>query len=583
MVYQPLTKEQFQKATQSGFTPEQIIEMEKKRKTESEGAAQSSQQTPAQVPPSNVQNISKVGGRGSGFGQRALATAADITGQKNLGQIIGGALAKPFVRNQLAQADNTNEQLRIKAHSEYEKAKREGNTERMQQAQKAFDLASDTKSSLPTADQLIPKKTALQVAGSIGESAMGLATLGGTAAARGGLKLASKGVPLVSKLKTGAKVIGQGAATGGTSAAAEGTDIGRGILTGSAISAGLPVVGKVAKLAGKVTGRIGKGVGSALSGASQSQMNAVLDSPQAAQKAKKLIDNLGADNVLEDKVKKIVGGVSKIRQDARSSFGNALESLSKEDITPKVFRQNIQPTLDKYGSEIVDGERFLRNVEFDEPKNIKKASELIDKVQNAKTDGVSLRKLADDIENARYKTATGDERLSFNAFAKELSDSVKNAINKSTDKLENANANFSSEMQLAEATEKILGKVNYKNKSELNTVARKLEGLFNKEGLDPKTVDDFLTRIGLDPVEFRAGEAVRQMSGITQGANTPGLNPVEMIRGLTTAIITPKDVTNVLIKAGYANEQAKKLGPILSRLTPAIRMELIRMIQPSGE
>ena len=39
--FQPLTKDQFQKAIASGFSPEKIIEMEKRRKTEFEKSQQS--------------------------------------------------------------------------------------------------------------------------------------------------------------------------------------------------------------------------------------------------------------------------------------------------------------------------------------------------------------------------------------------------------------------------------------------------------------------------------------------------------------------------------------------------------------
>lgn len=47
-------------------------------------------------------------------------------------------------------------------------------------------------------------------------------------------------------------------------------------------------------------------------------------------------------------------------------------------------------------------------MEFEDLR-ILKANELIDRLHSAELDGKSLRKLADDVENSLYKTATSDE------------------------------------------------------------------------------------------------------------------------------------------------------------------------------
>src|SRR3990167_3405453 len=368
------------------------------------------------------------------------------------------------------------------------------------------------------------------------------------------------------------------AATAGVVGAAQ-----TGELKGGAVAAGIeaaiPGAGEIASTVAKpVTafmGRLLKGIGSGLSGASTPQIEAILKNPKAAQQVVKQIKSSGGSNLLRKNSKEIVEGVSKIRQEARGAFGKGLEGLSEIDIQPSVFRENIGGVLNKYGSVKTGGQRVLQNVEFDDPKNIKRASDLINRLHNAKLDGKSLRKLADDIAESKFKIATSDERLAYNAFIKDLSEGLTQSVKKSTTKLDEINKAFSSDMQLAEEIQQIFGKVKFKNAKEILTVSQRLESLFNKKGLAPEAIDNFLKRIGIESTEFRAGEAARQMGELAPQANTVGTNPFEIVRAFTSAIVPPKMVRTLAIRAGIGLDVAQEIA---TKLSPTVRSTLVRLM-----
>ena len=321
-------------------------------------------------------------------------------------------------------------------------------------------------------------------------------------------------------------------------------------------------------------GRLFKGTASGLSGASSRQIDAILSNPQTARQTVQEIKSSGGANLLRKNAEAIVQGVSKIRQEARKAFREGLEQLSEIDINPAIFRNEIGSVLNKFGSVIKGGVRKLQSVEFDDPKNIKKASELIDKLSKVELNGMSLRKLADDISSAGYKIATSDERLAFNAFVKELSGGLKNAVSKSTNKLDEINKAFSQDMQLTEGVEKIFGKVKFKNAKEILGVSQKLESLFQQKGLAPDIVDRFLKRIGVGPSKFMAKEATRQMGELEQRANSVGTSVFELIRSFTAAIVPPKTVRDLAIVTGLGQEVFQKVAALPS----AVRGSLIRYI-----
>jgi hypothetical protein len=349
---------------------------------------------------------------------------------------------------------------------------------------------------------------------------------------------------------------------------------------GTVFGGALPIATDlIIKPVAKIVGSLFKGLGSGLSGVGTNTIDELIKNPKTANKLDKILAKKGNAVVVEKNARDIVEGVASIKSEARTAFGKGLEQLSKEDIKPDTFKSVVQGFLDKIGSTRWNGKgaiptRTLSNVEFSDPKNLKKASELIDKLSKTELDGKSLRKLVDDIENAVYGTATSDERLSFNVFVKDMASTVKSAITTSTSKLDKINAAYTTDLQLAEAVEKIFGKVKFKNLSEVNAVSQKLEGLFSQKGLSSDIVDKFLQRAGIGS-GLKTSEAVRQISNIGTKANTKGLSFGEILQQVTSSIITPNIIKKAAIATGWTEQT---IGPVLKKLTPTARVEFLNLI-----
>jgi hypothetical protein len=388
----------------------------------------------------------------------------------------------------------------------------------------------------------------------------------------------------VSKLTKGASMVGKivpRALTSGTVASIQSGKVGKEAGIAAGIETALPVVGKViVQPAKKIVGRLIKGLSSGLSGVGTDTIDKILQNPKAASETVKNLTKGGNSEILKKNAETIINGVSQIKREARQAFGTGLEALKATDIDDKVFRTSTQTVLDKFGSVLKNGKRELSNVEFSDPKNIKTANELLNKLSTTKLDGKSLRKLADDIESKAFKIATSDERLSFNVFIKDLANSLKNGISKSTSKLNEINKSFSTDMELAQSIENIFGKVKFKNASEINKVSQQLESLFSKKGLSSEYLDKFLTRIGIKPEQFTTSEAVRQISNKTTGANTKGLSIGEIVQQVTGSVITPKLVRDIAIKTGKSEIVIKKL---IENTAPSARAALIKSLIPSKE
>lgn len=345
---------------------------------------------------------------------------------------------------------------------------------------------------------------------------------------------------------------------------------------GTIVGGSLPVAGAIiSKVVAPVLSRLTKGLASGLSGVGTESIDSILQNPERAQQLTKELQQKGNQKILEEQSRKIVNGVSQIRREASTAFGNGLDELSKTDIKPKVFRAGIQPTLEQYGIGLEKGQRVFSNVEFSDPKNINKASELVDRLSNAELDGKSLRKLIDDIENSAYKTATSDERISFNRFVQDLGNSVRTAISESTPKLKEINAKYSQDIGLSDAIQSIFGTVKFKNIEELNAISQKIESLANQKGLSPQVVDDFFNRIGGSSKDFRTTEAVRQISNKVGTANPKGVSWSELLQNVTSAVVTPKMVRDIAIFTG-------KTEPVISKLLqgtkPAARKALLNAL-----
>lgn len=384
----------------------------------------------------------------------------------------------------------------------------------------------------------------------------------------GAVSKATKGANFVTR-------VGTRALTSGGVATMQSGEVGKDAAIAAGVEGIIPVAGKILKPAVKFVGNLLKGTGSALSGAPSEAIESIYKDGRVALNTAKEIRKTGSANVLRKNAESIVNGVSKIKQEARSAYGKGLEQLSKVDIEPTTFKTQVQKVLDDAGSVVDKGTRKLANVEFDDPKNIKRANEIINKLQNAELDGKSLRKLIDDIESTAYKTATSDERLAFNAFTKQMASGLKNAISSSTSKLDDINKQFSGDMQLAEATEDIFGTIKYKNLGEILKASQKLEGLFSQKGLAPEVVDDFLERIGVSSKAFKAGEAIRQVSNKSFSPNSVGTSPFEIIRAFTSSVVSPKMVGKIAAYTGLAENVIKEMSEKLSPTTRGILINLL--------
>ena len=388
----------------------------------------------------------------------------------------------------------------------------------------------------------------------------------------------------VTKLTKGANFLirmGSRIATAAGVGTAQEGEFGREAKLAGGIEGVLGVGGAVARPIFSIVKRLFKGLGSGLSGVPTDAIDTIVQNPQKALEVSKQLEKSGNFAVLEQNARTIVNGVSKIRQNAREAFGKGLKTLREADITPKEFRASTQKFLDSVGSTVKGKFRELTNVEFTTPRLIQKASNLIEQLNTTKLDGLSLRKLLNRIENAKFKTTGTDvERLSFNAFLKDFDKAIRGAIDDSTDKLKDLNKEFSTDMQLTEGIERIFGKIKFKSLKEIDAVAQKLEQLFSQKGLNPRDIDRFLQKLGISPQEFRTSEAVRQITGKVSGANTRGLTFAEIAQQITSSVLTPTAIKNVSIFTGLTAPATRAL---LESVAPSARAGLIEFIVNNQE
>lgn len=423
----------------------------------------------------------------------------------------------------------------------------------------------------PEEKQFVEFPTAKEVAGSaiqLGANFIPGVGVGGKLATKVGAGLATGyALDVGSKLQNKDKGVGEALVPG----------------IGTAVGGALPVAGAVGGYVARVMGRLFKGLGSGLGGVTTKSLDDMLKNPQTSKKVTEILKKTGNDSVLEKNTKQVVEGISNIKKEARKAYGEGVGVLKTEDIKPDVFRKGVQGLFDKYGfSTVKTGKQVSRdiaNVEFKDVKNLKKANTIANMLTNTELNGLSLNKTLQRIDKLKYPSPKTEEGLAFNAFINDVSGNVKQILNKSTDKLGEINKAFSKDMQIAEGAEKIFGKVKYKNATEIANAANKLEGLFNEKGLDPRDIDRFLTRIGVSPQDFRAGEAVRQISNKEpMASNAPGFNIGEIFRSATSSIITPETVRDITIKTGLAQEKIIPLLESFKGFSPALQKTLIQAL-----
>lgn len=376
----------------------------------------------------------------------------------------------------------------------------------------------------------------------------------------------------MSKIK---QILARAVGSGAVATTQEG-ELGKETAIASGVEVSLPVVGKVIKPVTNVIKRLFSGLGSGLSGVPVEQLNMIAKNPSVAREVSRVIKKEGQESILESNAKSIVNGISKIRQQARKAYGEGVEVLSKTDIKPNIIKKNVLSAFKDNGIKITPQGISLKNSEILDTRIQKKASELITRLNNnTPTDGKSIRTLMDKLESAKFKSALDPDRQAFNNLMNDLGSELKKSIGESTKKLDDINKQFSQEMALADGMEGIFGKVKFKNTKELNKVAKKLERLFSQKGLDPITVDKFLTRIGISPSEFKTKEAVRGVVSKTSGANTKGLSFAEILQQITSSIVTPEAVKNIAVATGIS---ANIINAIVKNASPSARGAIIKAI-----
>lgn len=351
---------------------------------------------------------------------------------------------------------------------------------------------------------------------------------------------------------------------------------------GTAVGGALPVVGAAGGAASRIVGRLLKGLGSGISGVSSKTLDSILNNPEVAQMASDKLAKSGNYKVLEDNAKTLINGVGKIQNEASSAYRTGLDKLSNIDIKPDKLKKGIEGALQKHNIGIgADGIVDFSKAEFLDPKIQQRAESVISKVsQQEDISGAGIRKLMDVVDNSKFKSTGADgDRQAFNAFVGDLKKGLEDGVNASTDKLGEINKKYSADKQLSEAAQHIFGNVDFKNVSEVASAAKKLEGLFSAKGLDPQTIDNYLTRIGISPKDFRTSEAVRQITNKEPSPqNTPGFNIGEITRTATGSVMTPEMVKNITIKTGLAKEKLTPLLNGLKTLSPALQKTLIQAL-----
>jgi len=413
-------------------------------------------------------------------------------------------------------------------------------------------------------EQLRSKGTAEKVGGFVGDVAQ--FAIPGTAVTK-----ATKALPLIPRL--GARAL----TSGGVATAQEG-QIGK----ESAIAAGSEIVLPGVSKALNATllnpnKRLLKSFGSALSGQSSEVLEAITKAPITSGQVAKTLARGGEREIVQAQANTILKGIQNIRRDAGRKFGKALEGLAKEDIDPLKIRMNTTRALSNNGITVKGGRVLVDDSQILDDAIKKRAEKMIVDV-NSKTDlsGAGVRRIMDFVESKKFTTVGGNaDRGAFNKLADDISGAFRKAVNESTNKLKQANKDFSEERGLVDAIEKIFGKVKFGKDVDLDNIARKVDALFRKKGNDPNRIDDFLNRIGADPDKFRASEATRQILTKDFGANAPGTSISELIRSITSSFVTPQAVAKLARITGYTTQV---LSPILNELKPATRALFIKSI-----
>jgi hypothetical protein len=389
----------------------------------------------------------------------------------------------------------------------------------------------------------------------------------------------------ITKATKGASMVGKivpRAISSGTVATIQEGEVGKGTAIAAGAETVLPVAGKyVVKPISRFIGGLFRGTGSVLSGVSDDTLKLIQQNAKVGKDAVKTIKASGQEQILKDNIKNYIDGMTKLRSTASQKFGKALETLSKTDIDDKIIKKEGLKALEKNNVLIKNGKIDLTNSEILNPQLQKKLTANINEINKIKLlDGKSLRDVIKKIEETYKIKSPGldPDRLAYNEVLDDLIDAFRNSINLKTDVLSKANLDYSKAKGLAKATENILGKVKFKDQSEILAVSKKMESLLKEPGLTQDVMQDFFKAIGQDYTEFKTKEAVRQISTKALEQNTVGANPFEWVRMITSKIVTPKMVRDIAIMTGKTEPFIKDL---LEKTSPSARGAVIKALIPT--
>lgn len=289
---------------------------------------------------------------------------------------------------------------------------------------------------------------------------------------------------------------------------------------------------------------------------------------------KKVIPSFDGNlEILKSNSQKILNGVSQLKKEASDAFSKGLENLKNIDVDINKYRAGVSNLFTDYG---FNPKTFkFTNVDFKDPLNIKKSMRVAKMLNETQLDGASVRKLMKDIGDMASKSGSTEEARAFNAFVRDISSGLKNILSESSPVFNNMNKKYSTDIQLAEAIQGILGDVKFKSQDELIDVSKNLEKIFTKNPLENEAIDNFFKRIGLDGNQLKTSEAVRQISNKGINNNQMGLSFDEIFRTVSSSIVSPKTVRDIAIMTGISQQALEKV--MLSK-NPYVREMFIKTL-----
>ncbi len=416
--------------------------------------------------------------------------------------------------------------------------------------------------------QTIKGPTAGQIVGDVAATGLGLVGMKG-------LPALAKGASIAQRATRAAKIVGTGAGIGAARSAEEGESLGKGALIGAATAGVFPAVGGVLKFTGKIGGRLGRGLASAISGKKLQVIDEIIANPREALIGLRSIP----DDLLSENATLIRKTVARKAKEAGDEFAKALSELpevsSKKILGTLGVKQKLTKKLREFGVNVDSKKMELDFLEspFDEAES-NRLTEVFSVVRNWKdTSPKGIYMLSRKIRNFRKP---GEQSPELNSVIDGLSRGVNEYLGERVPASKQMLARFSQAQDIIDAFDQELatkGKFIGGTSERIGT-GRKLSQIFaGEKGEAQKLLRNELP--GVIPQE-----AGRQMVAAEagMGAGSPGLVRNEFIRAITSAIISPKEVGEILVRVGQTKEVADKIANTISQLSPAARTALVRLL-----